>query len=47
VGGFLVGLAANLALVVLPSGYNPSVPFLIIIAVLVLRPNGLFGEARP
>lgn len=45
-GGFLVGLAANLALVVLPSGYSPSVPFLIIIAVLVLRPNGLFGEAR-
>lgn len=46
-GGFLVGLAANLALVVLPSGYSPSVPFLIIILVLLLRPNGLFGEARP
>ncbi|MHA6345294.1 branched-chain amino acid ABC transporter permease [Roseivivax sp. CAU 1761] len=45
-GGFLVGLAANLALVVLPSGYSPSLPFLIILAVLFLRPNGLFGEAR-
>lgn len=45
-GGFLVGLAANLALVVLPSGYSPSVPFLIILAVLVLRPHGLFGVAR-
>jgi len=45
-GGFLVGIAANLALVVLPSGYTPSVPFLIILAVLLLRPNGLFGEAR-
>lgn len=45
-GGFLVGIAANLALVVLPSGYSPSVPFLILVAVLVLRPHGLFGEAR-
>jgi len=45
-GGFLVGIAANMALVVLPSGYSPSVPFLLIILVLVLRPHGLFGEAR-
>ncbi|MDA8747561.1 branched-chain amino acid ABC transporter permease [Litoreibacter sp.] len=45
-GGFIVGLAGNLALVVLPSGYTPSVPFMLIIIVLMLRPNGLFGEAR-
>ncbi len=45
-GGFIVGIASNLALVVLPSGYTPSVPFLLIILVLMLRPNGLFGEAR-
>ncbi|MEM8729517.1 MAG: branched-chain amino acid ABC transporter permease [Pseudomonadota bacterium] len=45
-GGFIVGLASNLALVVLPSGYTPSVPFLLILAVLMIRPNGLFGEAR-
>lgn len=45
-GGFIVGLAANLALLILPSGYSPSVPFLIILAVLLVRPNGLFGEAR-
>lgn len=45
-GGFIVGLAANLALMVLPSGFSPSVPFLIILAVLLVRPNGLFGEAR-
>lgn len=45
-GGFIVGIAANLALVVLPSGYTPSVPFLLIIIVLMLRPHGLFGEAR-
>lgn len=45
-GGFIVGIAANLALVVLPSGYTPSVPFLLIIIVLMIRPHGLFGEAR-
>ena len=46
-GGFIVGLASNLALIILPSGYSPSVPFIIILAVLLIRPNGLFGEARP
>jgi branched-chain amino acid transport system permease protein len=45
-GGFLVGIASNLALVILPSGYSPSVPFLIILAVLMVRPTGLFGEER-
>ena len=45
-GGFIVGLASSLALSILPSGYSPSVPFIIILAVLLVRPNGLFGEAR-
>lgn len=43
-GGFVVGIASGLALAVLPSGYIPAMPFLIIIGVLLLRPNGLFGE---
>ena len=45
-GGFIVGIAGNMALVILPSGYTPSVPFLLILIVLMIRPNGLFGEAR-
>lgn len=45
-GGFIVGIAGNMALVVLSSGYTPSVPFLLIIVVLIIRPHGLFGEAR-
>lgn len=45
-GGFIVGLASNLALVILPSGYTPSVPFVLILIVLILRPHGLFGEER-
>lgn len=45
-GGFVVGIASNLALVILPSGYSPAVPFLIILAVLMVRPTGLFGDDR-
>ncbi|WP_435141560.1 branched-chain amino acid ABC transporter permease [Pseudopelagicola sp. nBUS_19] len=45
-GGFVVGIAANLAVMILPSGYSPSVPFLLILLVLLMRPNGLFGEER-
>ena len=43
-GGFIVGIASGLALMVLPSGYIPAMPFLIILGVLMLRPHGLFGE---
>ena len=45
-GGFIVGLASNMVLLIVPSGYNPAMPFLIILATLYIRPYGLFGEAR-
>lgn len=45
-GGFIVGIAANMSVLLLPAGYTPSIPFLLILAVLILRPHGLFGEAR-
>jgi branched-chain amino acid transport system permease protein len=45
-GGFTVGLASSLSLLVLPAGYKPAIPFLLILAVLYIRPHGLFGEAR-
>jgi branched-chain amino acid transport system permease protein len=45
-GGFLVGVASSLSLAVLPSGYVPAMPFLIILAVLLVRPHGLFGEGH-
>ena len=43
-GGFIVGTASGLALMVLPSGYTPAMPFVLILAVLIIRPHGLFGE---
>jgi branched-chain amino acid transport system permease protein len=45
-GGLIVGLASSLALLVIPTGYKPAVPFLIILLALYVRPNGLFGEER-
>jgi len=45
-GGFIVEIASGLALLVLPSGYAPAMPFLIILAVLKVRPQGLFGEEQ-
>jgi branched-chain amino acid transport system permease protein len=45
-GGFIVGIAGGVSLWVLPSGYIPAMPFLIILAVLLIRPHGLFGEER-
>lgn len=45
-GGFIIGLAENVSLMVIPSGYKPAVPFLIILLVLYVRPHGLFGERR-
>ncbi len=46
IGGFAIGLASNLALLILPNGYSPAVPFLIILFVLMIRPNGLFGVSN-
>ena len=46
IGGLVVGLAENLSVMVIPSGYKPAVPFLLILAVLYFRPQGLFGAAR-
>lgn len=43
VGGLLVGLAENLALLVISPGYKPAMPFLLLLAILLLRPQGLFA----
>lgn len=45
-GGLIVGLSSSLALIFIPTGYKPAIPFLIILVALYLRPNGLFGEER-
>jgi len=44
VGGLLVGLAENLSVLFISPGYKQAMPFLVLLAVLFIRPQGLFGE---
>ena len=44
IGGFVVGLSENLSVMIIPTTYKPAVPFLLILLILVLKPEGLFGE---
>jgi branched-chain amino acid transport system permease protein len=44
VGGLAVGLAENLSVLVIPAGYKQAMPFLLLLLVLVFRPQGLFGS---
>lgn len=46
IGGLLVGVAENLFLLVVPPGYKPAMPFVLLLMVLLFRPDGLFGEKR-
>ena len=46
IGGLLVGLAENLSLLFISAGYKTAMPFLVLLAVLLLRPQGLFGEKQ-
>ena len=43
-GGMLLGVIENLAPLYLPSGIRYSVPFVILVAILLVRPAGLFGR---
>lgn len=44
IGGFLVGLAENLSLLVISPGYKGAMPFLLLLVILILRPQGIFGD---
>ncbi len=46
VGGLLIGIIEQFAGVYLPDGSKDIVAYLVLIAVLVLRPRGLLGEAH-
>lgn len=46
VGGLAVGLAENVMLLWVNPGYKQAMPFLLLLLVLLLRPQGLFGERK-
>jgi branched-subunit amino acid ABC-type transport system permease component len=45
-GAFVIGFAQNLlvGLSVVPSGFSVAIPFVVLIGMLLLRPEGLFGK---
>ncbi len=45
VGGLVVGLAENLSALVIPTSYISTVPFILLLLVLWVRPQGLFAPA--
>ena len=44
VGGLLVGLAENVSLLAINPGYKGAMPFLLLLAILIFKPQGLFGD---
>ncbi len=45
-GGILIGLIEQYAGVYLPDGFKDIAAYLVLIAVLILKPNGLMGDAH-
>ncbi len=46
VGGFLLGVVDNLSAIYLSAQYRSAVPLAILIAIILLRPQGLLGRAE-
>lgn len=46
VGGLLLGIFESFSATVIPSGYKDAMAFLVIIVILFVRPDGLFGKKR-
>ncbi|GIS30333.1 MAG: hypothetical protein Ct9H90mP2_07160 [Dehalococcoidia bacterium] len=43
-GGLLIGITGELATGWINPSYKPAVYFLVLLIVLLLRPNGILGE---
>jgi branched-chain amino acid transport system permease protein len=46
-GGMLLGVLENLAPLYLPASIKHSVPFLVMITILIVRPGGVLGRVEP
>ena len=44
VGGLIIGIVEALSGFYLPEGFKDVAPYVVVLIMLVLKPNGLFGE---
>ena len=44
VGGLVIGIVESLAGFYLPEGFKDIAPYLVVLIMLMVKPNGLFGE---
>lgn len=44
IGAALIGLAMDTSVIVIPTAYRSAVPFIIIMLVLIFRPQGIMGS---
>jgi len=44
VGGIIIGVAEALSGFYLPEGFKDIAPYVLVLLMLVVKPNGLFGE---
>ena len=44
VGGLIIGVVESLSGFYLPEGFKDIAPYIVVLLMLVLKPNGLFGE---
>jgi len=44
ISGYIIGLTQEFSLIILPAEYEPVVGLLVLVAALLLRPEGLFAE---
>ncbi|MDM0045098.1 branched-chain amino acid ABC transporter permease [Variovorax dokdonensis] len=44
VGGLVIGVAESFAGFYLPDGFKDTAPYILVLLMLMIKPNGLFGE---
>src|SRR6185369_7947216 len=44
VGGLLIGIVESLSGFYLPDGFKDTAAYIVVLVMLVIKPNGLFGE---